>query len=70
MREKVILVQPEGATWRVEAPDRHIGRYRSREAAFTAAVAAARRSRAAGCYVWVKVRHPPAGAAAQQPRCT
>jgi hypothetical protein len=64
----MFLVAPEGSAWRVTVNERKLGRYSTREAAFAAAVQAARRSRATtGAYAWVKVRHPPIRCEAAEP---
>ena len=55
MRERVFVVTSEPAGWCVQLADRMHRRFRTRAEAFKAAARAARKSRRAGRFAWVKV---------------
>ena len=55
MRERVFLVTSEPTGWCVQVADRMNRRFRTRAEAFKAAARAARKSRRAGRFAWVKV---------------
>jgi hypothetical protein len=56
MRERLYLVCEERPGWSVRLRNRRLGLYQSRDQAMAAAAEAAKSSRAAGIYAWVKVR--------------
>lgn len=56
MQERVYIVAPEAPGWRVTLDDQSLGLFVTKRHALAAATEAARASRAAGCYAWVKVR--------------
>lgn len=55
MRERVFVVTSDTAGWCVQVADRMNRRFRTRAEAFKAAARAARKSRRAGRFAWVKV---------------
>lgn len=57
MLERLYVLSPDLGGWRVILNRESLGLFPTQSEAFTAAAAAARRSRAAGHYAWVKVRH-------------
>ena len=55
MRERVFVVTPESTGWCVQVAERMNRRFRTSAEAFKAAARAARKSRRAGRFAWVKV---------------
>jgi hypothetical protein len=56
MQERLYVLSPDDAGWRVTLNGDRLGLFPTKEAAFAMAVAAARRARVAGHSAWVKVR--------------
>jgi hypothetical protein len=57
MLERLYMVSEEDRGWGVRLNKEKIALFASKEEAFAAAVDAARTSRQAGHYAWVKLRH-------------
>ena len=56
MQERLYVLAEDARGWLLMLNDEVLGLFASREEAFAAAAEAARISRAAGCFAWVKVR--------------